>query len=193
MRERFAEDAEKSNKKILAWESLRDGLYKMGSTNKITTINVIDSLLKNDTSFGSMEISELHFIKGDIYYSIDSLQKAIDEFTSSGQVVEMRSPKHLAARAGAYIKLKQFDNAIEDLKIAAEINYDYFWNMGNYYEIIGKKDSAIYYYNRLYSENISVYKYCNDRILELKSPKTKLLTELIFHDRERMVILMKGV
>ena len=186
----FAREAEINNAKILAWEYLVDSLYRMADTNQITTFLTIDNLISNDTSLDRHKISILHFIKGNIYYRIDSLQKSITEFTAAG--VEY-APKYLAARAGAYLKLKQYDNAIADLKKAAELNYDYFWNIGNYYEVIEERDVAISYYVQLYNKDTTFYKFCKDRIVELGKPEAKLFTELVFRDRERIVILMKGI
>ena len=188
IREDFAREAEISNAKILAWEYLVDSLYQMADTNQIATFLTIDKLISNDTTLDRHKISELRFIKGDIYYRIDSLQKSITEFTAAG--VEY-APKHLAARAGAYLKLKQYDNALADLNKAAEINYDFFWNIGNYYEIIGERDVAISYYAQLYNKDTTVYKFCQDRIGELEKPDAKLLTELVFRNRERIIMLMK--
>ena len=193
IREDFAKEAEISNAKTMAWENLVDSLYKMADTNQIATFRTIDNLISNETSLDKHKISELHFIKGDIYYRIDSLQKSVTEFTIAGQAYNIVTPKGLAARAGAYVKLKQYDNALVDLNKAAEINYDYFWNVGNYYEVIGNKDSAISCYNRLFNHDTITYKFCQDRIVELKNPKAKLLTELVYRDRKRMVILMQGV
>jgi len=190
IRQDFAREAEISNARILAWEYLVDSLYQMADTNQIATFLTIDSLISNDTSLDRHKISELHFIKGDIYYRIDSLQKSITEFTTVG--VDY-SPKHLAARASAYLKLKQYDNALTDLKKAAEINSDFFWNIGNYYEVIGNKDYAISCYTKLYNRDTMIYKFCQDRITELKKPTTELLTELVFRNRERFILLMKGV
>lgn len=193
IREDFAREAEISNAKTLAWKNLVDSLYKMADTNQTTAFRAIDHLIADDASLDRHKISELHFIKGDIYYRIDSLQKALTEFTTSGQEYSMGTPKDLAARAGVFLKLKQYDNAFADLNKATEINYDYFWNLGNYYEVIGNIDSATSCYNRLYNHDTITYKFCLDRINELNNPKTKLLTELVYRDRKRMVILMKGV
>lgn len=142
IREDFAKEAEISNAKTLAWENLVYSLYKMADTNQSATFLAIDNLISKDTSLDRHKISELHFIKGDIYYRIDSLQKSVTEFSIAGQAYNMGTPKGLAARAGAYVKLKQYDNAFADLNKAVEINYDYFWNLGNYYEVIGNKDSG---------------------------------------------------
>lgn len=193
IREDFAKEAKINNTKILHWENLIDSLYKLSIINTLETIKTIDILIHTDTSLNKHEISELHFIKGDLYYRIDSLQKSIDEFSTAGYIYDMKTPKDIVARAGAYIKLKQFNKAYLDLTKAASINYDYYWNIGNYYEILGKKDSAIFYYKQLYIKDTIFYKLCNDRALELKHAETKLLTELIFRDRKRSVLLMKGM
>ncbi len=38
--------------------------------------------------------------------------------------IKLSIVRNVAARAGAYLKLKQYDNAFTDLNKAAEINYD---------------------------------------------------------------------
>ncbi|CAL1518900.1 hypothetical protein [Chitinophaga sp. MM2321] len=193
VREDLAKEAEISNAKTLAWESLVDNLYRMADTNQAVAFRKINNLISSDTSLDQYKISVLHFIKGDIYYHIDSLQKSVTEFTAAGRTYNMGAPKDLAARAGAYLKLEQYNNAFADLNKAAEINYGYLWNVGNYYEIIGNIDSAISNYTRLYNRDTTFYKFCQDRAAELKKSNTKLLTELVYRDRKRAVILLKGV
>ena len=185
IREDFSKQAETYNAKIFHWEKIVDSIYRIGDTNKLLSLKFIDSLLHTDPTLESQNIAELHFIKGVIYYRIDSLQKALTEFS-----LNYRSPRLLAAEAGVYIKQHKFDIALKNLKEAAELNYDYYWNIGNYYEIIGQKDSAISNYQILYQHDTSVYKYCQDRVTELKKDKPKFLKELIFKDRERKVLLM---
>lgn len=193
IRKDFAKDAKKHNEKTLAWEGLVDSIYKLSDTNQALAIKIINTLISQDSLLGRYPSSELHFIKGDIYYRIDSFNKALEEFTLAGGRDIDNSPKVLAARAGAFIKNKQFDKAFIDLTKAAEINYDYYWNVGNYYEIIEQKDSAISNYERLYLENEDVYRYCKDRIEQLSKNKPKLLRELVYKDRERVHILLHGV
>ncbi|HEX9503488.1 MAG TPA: hypothetical protein VF974_04180 [Patescibacteria group bacterium] len=111
------------------------------------------------------------------------------EAFSAGNTYEA-GPKYLAARAGAYLKRKMPDSAFVDLIKAAEINYDYKWNLGNYYEVIGKRDSALINYTWLYNEDSVVYKFCKQRINELEKRHPKVLTEL-YTDRDRKVLLFK--
>lgn len=175
--------------KSFAWEKIVDSIYEIASVNKFSALKTLDNFINIDTTLNQNKLTELHFIKGKIYYSLDSLQNAINEFSFSPQTY----PKILVARAGAYIKLKQFDKAYIDLKNAANINYDYSWNIGNYYEIIGKKDSSILLYTHLYLKDTINYKYCKDRIIEIEKRKSKPLKELIFRDRKRLIILTKGI
>ena len=189
-RENFAKEMEIHNAGILAWEYLVDSLYKIADTNHVAFFLTIDNLISNETMIDEHRISELHFIKGDIYYRIDSFQKSITEFTAAGVSC---APKYLAARAGAYLKLEQYDSALADLNKAAKTNYDYDWNIGNYYEAIGNRDSAIFYYTQLYNQDTIFYTYCKKRINKLKKPETKLFTELVFRDRERKVLLLEGI
>jgi len=193
VREDFAKGAQISNTKVLAWESLVDSLYNMADTNQMAAFQAINNLMSNDTSLDRYDISDLHFIMGDIYYHIDSCQKSISEFTMAEQDINFDAPKILAARAGAYLKLKQYDNAFDDLNNAADINYDYLWNIGNYFEIRGERDSAIFYYRKLYNEDTTYYKFCLERADSLKKGEIKTLTKLIYRDRKRVVLLMRTV
>lgn len=192
-RKNFASGTKEYNERILAQERLVDSIYQLADTNKVLAIKSIDNLIARDSLFHYLPLNEAHFIKGDIYYSLDSINKAIEEFTLSGGNDIENSPKDLAARAGAFIKNKQFDKAFEDLNKAAEINHQYYWNIGNYYEIIGQKDSAVLNYERLYLKDKNVYSYCKDRIEQLSKKKLKLLTELIYKDREQFCILLQGI
>jgi len=193
VRKDFAKDAKKFNEHTLAREKLIDSIYKRADTDQTLALKSLDNLIVQDSLHGNLPISEIHFIKGDIYYRLDSLNRSIEEFTLSGGNDIENSPKCLAARAGAFIKNKQFDRAFEDLTKAAEINHAYYWNIGNYYEIIGQKDSAVSNYERLYMKDKNVYSYCKDRIEELSNKKPRLLTNLIYKDRERVHILLQGI
>jgi tetratricopeptide (TPR) repeat protein len=185
IREDFSKDAKAYNAKILKWNKIVDSIYKISDSDKLSSLRFIDNLLLTDKTLERPNVAELHFIKGQIYYSIDSFENALIEFSEN-----YRSPRLLAAEAGVYIKQHKFDTALLNLKEAAEVNHDYYWNIGNYYEIIGQKDSAISNYQILYQRDTLIYKYCIDRVAELKKVKKKFLKELIFKDNERKVLLM---
>jgi tetratricopeptide (TPR) repeat protein len=192
IRDNFTKEAKDFNEKTLDEVKLLDSLEKLANLDQVRGIRSVNNLIAHDSLYYSGTISELHFIKGNIYYRIDSFNKAIDEFSlAGGKDIEI-SPKYLAARAGAYVKINQFEKAFEDLTKAAALNHQFLWNIGNYYEIIGQKDSAISMYRQLYKKEENVYSYCKDRIGQLEGRSPKLLTELIYKHRERKYILLKG-
>lgn len=188
----FSKQAEINNAKVLSLENKIDSIIKLADTNPLLAIQVIDSIIQYDTILGTTKNSELHFLKGDFYYQVDRFAKAIDEF-SLAELMNAASQKILAAKAGAHLKLKEYDLALNELKQAADINYDYYWNIGNYYEIRGQKDSALINYQKLYNHDTTVYEFCGERIKELKHNESKPLTELVYRNRERFIILMHGI
>ncbi len=116
--------AEIYNAKNTCLERVIDSLYGIADTNHLLSIKIIDHLLKTDTSIDRHKKSTLHFIKGDIFYSIDSSQNAIDEFTIAGQEYSYGWTKRPIAleQGGLYHKLKKLDKAIIDLTKAKDIN-----------------------------------------------------------------------
>lgn len=189
LRQDFSSKAQKSNERALLWEATINNIYELAELFPLNAVDSINNLLLNDTTLNSGKRFDLNFVKGDIYYNIDSLQNALSVFSSS----DLSFPKILAARAGVYVKLKQFDNAQKDLMKAAEMNYEYNWNIGNLYEILGQPDSAVLVYHKLYERDSVIYFQCKNRIVELRSDSPNLLKELSFRDRERKVILMNGI
>ncbi len=184
IKEAYSKEIEIYNSKTIHWERVIDSIYKIGSSSKLACIEAIDNLLLVDSTLESKNKAELRFIKGDIYYRIDSLENALSEFAKN-----YRSPKLLAAEAAVYIKQKKFDLAFSNLQEATVANYDYYWNIGNYFEIIGLRDSAISNYQKLYRRDTLIYKYCNDRVFQLKNAGSKNYEELIFKDRDRKKLL----
>jgi tetratricopeptide (TPR) repeat protein len=193
IKQNFSKQAEADNAEILAWEKTIDSIYNLADTDRLLGIRAINDIMAKDTKLNSRNLFDLYFIRGGLYFRSDSLQKALQDFSENDRGERFSSPKMLAARAGVYIKLKQFDKAFKDLSKAAEVNHSYNWNVGNYYEIIGRKDSAILSYQNLYHKDTVIYKMCLDRITELEKNKPKLFKELIYTDRERKVLLMHGV
>ena len=87
MKEDIAEDANINNTKALKWEKVIDSLYKVADTNPNLAIYVIEHLRK-DTSLEQHQRVTLHFIKGDVYYRMDSLFQAVREFSA-----DLQAPK----------------------------------------------------------------------------------------------------
>jgi len=165
-----------------------NSLDKKSLDSPATVLSTLTRLIQSH-NYSSPHVSDLYFLQGNIYYRIDSFPMAVISYSKADPRGD--GPKYLAARAGAYLKEKMPDSALADLVNASRMNFDYKWNIGNYYEIVGEKDSAIANYSWLYHQNSLVYKYCNERIHELEAKHSRHLTELIYHDRDRMVVLIQ--
>jgi tetratricopeptide (TPR) repeat protein len=185
-RENLKQEGKKFNAKNREWDSLINNIYEVSKQNQTLAYKKIDSILLNNPQLEEFDIQDLHFVKGDILYKNDSLNQAVEEFSKSG----INFPKTLGARAGAFLKLREYKKCLSDLNKAAEINDDYLWYIGNYYETLNKKDSAVFYYRKLLANDKVIYKYCGDRIKELENRKTKLFTELKFIDNQKIYIIM---
>ncbi len=185
-RENLKQEGKKFNAKNREWDSLIKNIYEVSEQNQTLAYKKIDYIISNNPELEEFDIQDLYFVKGDILYKNNRLNEAIEEFSKSG----INSPKSLGARAGAYLKLKEYKKCLSDLNKATEINNEYLWYIGNYYETLNKKDSAIFFYKKLFAHDKVIYKYCDDRIKELESNKTKLFTELKFINNTRVTIIM---
>ena len=185
-RENLKREGKKFNAENRQWDSVINNIYEISKRDKNLAYQKVDLLIDNNPQLDEFKIQDLHFTKGDLLYQNDSLKEAVEEFTKSG----INFPTSLAARARAYLKLKQYKECLADLNKAAEVNSDYYWNIGNYYEVVNKKDSAIFFYKKLFINDSVIYKYCGDRIKQLKDKKTKPLTELKLMDYRKFKIIM---
>lgn len=124
---------------------------------------VIDSLqnkFQND--------DQIVIYKGDLYMRHGNIENAIKEYShaiSNGYV-----PIAFEKRATAYIKLEKYTNAINDLKVAASYNSDYYYSIGYTFELMKKYDSALSYFKKylIFSDNLKVKLHIDSLELTLK-------------------------
>jgi tetratricopeptide (TPR) repeat protein len=105
---------------------------------------VIDSLITtypNDHQFS--------IYKGDLYMHHGRFKDATEEYSSA--ITNGFVPIAYEKRATAYIKMKQFPDAIKDLQIAVTYNSDYYYSLGYTFELMKKYDSAVSYFNQYLS------------------------------------------
>lgn len=160
--------------------SIKEELYKEKKINSLAVLKKIDSLIKQysenykktNFSYNINKIEDLHFLKGVIFYEKSDFQNALKEF--SFDTIE----SFTIARAATYIKLNQYDKALQNIK--SQGNFEDKWYMANYYEVIGKIDSAKILYKEVENRypEYEVGKNCTKRLNELNRKKPKLLKEL---------------
>ncbi len=188
--QRLHNDAAKKNKEIdeeqnkeysedRKWDHLVDSLTVLAQSNSRLALIGLEAMMSKSRLD---QVVELRLIKGNIYCDIDSFRQAIDEYTWAA---EHSWSKSLAARAGAYMKIRVFDSARMDLQRAVKIDSAYLWNFGNYFEVMGKRDSALVCYEQFYAHDTTAL-YCKERIKQLDNPRTTPYKELIYKDRAKM-------
>jgi len=193
IREDFSKQAEQHNNESYTWEAKIDEIYKRADNNFQDGVNYADSLRLNDKTLDKLKISELLTIVGEIYYDNDSIDLALERFHINEKLTS-DTPRNKVNKAGCYIKKGDFDKALTLLNQAAETNYDFYWYIGNFYEIKGEPEKAISQYAYVYKRDTIVYADYNKRIQELRKNPDQLMTELCYKDRrKRTLILLKGV
>ena len=191
LREDFAKMAEEQNQEMQTKENRISEFYQRADKSLLDGIAYIDSILENDNSIDKWEKSNLNTIAGETLYDNDSIKLALERFEMS-ESISISSPRSQTNKAGCYVKMSDFDKAMELLNLASEANYDNKWYKGNLYEVMNNRENAIKEYSELHQKNTTVYQYCSDRIKEIEKPNTELFTELVYRNRrKRTYILLK--
>lgn len=183
-RECYSKEIEEETIDYNEFEKFNLHLYILSDTNPNQTLKLADSLLEkftNDyTSTGKTinlnKISDLHFLKGEIFYKQAKYKEAVTEF--SFDTLEDIS----LGRACARIKLKDFENAHKDLLYRTDMYFGNRLELANYFEIVGNIDSARILYNQLWETDwvrgSNNFAQIPVRQRELNKKKPTLLKEL---------------
>ena len=168
------------------FSAIKKELFAKKNLKPLEVLKKSDSLIKlysedykkTKFSYNINKIKDLHFLKGEIFYETNDFHNALKEF--SFDTIQ----SYTIARAATYIKLNQFEKALENIK--TQQNLEDKWYLGNYYEIVGKIDSAKIQYQKLSSQYpiYDVEKNSTLRLKELNRKKPKLLKELQIPKRE---------
>ena len=168
------------------FSAIKEKLYDEKKIAPLIVLKKADSLIKEysesyektNISYDLNKIKDLHFLKGEILYERNDFRNALKEF--SFDTIE----SYTIARAATYIKLNQFDKALQNIK--SQGNFENKWYLANYYEIIGKIDSAKVLYIQVFNRypEYEVGKNSANRLKELNKKKPKLITELILPTRK---------
>lgn len=171
------EDLYNQINRITVFERQYDSLKTLSKSRPDAALHGIDSLyiLEHDTSM----LGNYCNMQADIYFEHGDYEKSIDKSTQAISFWPFISPETLARRAASYVQLKRYNLAFVDLKEAVRVNLFFAWNIGNYYEVIGKKDSALYYYNKLYNTDKKALGFVKERADTIANSLGKPLTKLI--------------
>ena len=178
---------EESNTRIDRKEAVISNFYRLVDLNLKVGTEYMDSIILYG-GFGANDRMVFHWIVGEVFYDVDSIDLALARFDTSS----MKSPRNLANIAGCFVKKSKYSEALFLLRKAASINISYDWYVGNVQEIIGNNDSAILLYKSLYDEDSAVYHYCDEQLIKMKGPDYKSPKFIEFIDRrERRYLRMR--
>jgi tetratricopeptide (TPR) repeat protein len=162
-------------------------LYKKSENNPKEVITIVDSFLianKKETDKYKSQIktnieSSLHYFKAELYYKTGKYDKSISELDFS----KFKNGNVAIAYAANYIKLKDYKTAKSFIDSIGNWNGNYY-ALGNYYESVGDKASALKTYKKNLEEDKSrkhfiYYIWTQKRIEELEKNKP-LLNEIFF-------------
>lgn len=181
-RKKFSKDAADFNTTTLRGFEFEDSLYNLSKINLDSGLNAIDKLIATAPTYSSY-----YRIKGDFYFNYKKYEQAKEQYSKALNLEEY--PRTMIFRASCYLNLKQYDSCLMDLNSFPKYNYTNYWYIGNYYEVKGKQDSAIYFYNKLYKEDTIVYKYCKERVdYLLNNSHPRKFTELFIRDTSRVAL-----
>jgi tetratricopeptide (TPR) repeat protein len=102
---------------------------------------LIDTAIQKNPSKGIF-----YTYKGMIYAAEKKYQKALQQYDTSILLNHFEFPLVLSKKAEVFIKLKDYNSAIENYKKAALSNKSFNRELAITFEVINKKDSALKYY-----------------------------------------------
>lgn len=200
-------DDSHNNGSILSWESqnkrehlkweIEDRIDSLIKTDPYLAVDYMRNKIDANQDFTDNKLSWAYCLKGDAWYASGNIDSAKRSYEIADQLRTTISPALDSRIAGCLLKQHEFDESLCLLSRAANINYDFYWHLGNYYEVVGLVDSALLYYDRLYEENHEVYRYCHERAEQLRKNKNvKLMEEIEYVEKRQKklrLVLSPGV
>ncbi len=158
-------ESEKKPEKIII---KADSLLNVNKNEKDKYKSQIKDNIKND----------LHYLKAELFYKLGNYHNSLLEL----EAYDYKSGDAAAAYAANYVKLKDFKKAKSFIDNIGNYIYDYA--LGNYYESVGNKATALKVYYEIKKDksikHYAYYKLAVNRYEELKKSNSKLLNEIYF-------------
>lgn len=184
------EEENKISKENIKFDNYLVTLYQESEKNPEKVIKKSDSLLitnKNETGKYRARIipfveSKLHYLKAELFYKIGKYKESINELDYEND----KTRDAAIAYAANYVKLKDFKAAKSFIDSIGNWNGNYY-ALGNYYESVGDKSSALKTYKYNLEDDKSrkhfiYYIWTQKRVEELEKNRP-LLNEIFFPTR----------
>lgn len=193
------EEMDKISVELRKFDTLLVELYKKSEKDPNKVIAIVDSLLianTNETDKYKSQIKtniegDLHYFKAELLYRMGKYNESINELNSKGNQIKIKGDEININKTGTsaiayvanYVKLKDLKAAKSFLDSVGNSNGNYY-ALGNYYESMGDKASALKTYKYNLEEDKSrkhfiYYIWAQKRVEELEKNKP-LLKEVFF-------------
>ena len=145
------------------------------------TLNSRDSL-----NIAKNKLDYLFSLRAEIFYREEEHRKSIKEIIDNAEIhlgTPLLSSHDNLVLACNYVKLKEYEVALEQIIKAGKGYYISDFILGNFYENTGEILKAKEIYSEIIEKGRSQYKFyelAQNRLIELKKESPKLLTELYF-------------
>jgi tetratricopeptide (TPR) repeat protein len=180
-------EMEKVSKEMQKFDDILIKLYSESENNTEKVITKADSLLvvnrietdKYKSQIKSDIENSLHYLKAEIFYKIGKYKESINELNFEND----KTGEAAIAYAANYVKLKDFKKAKSFIDSIGNQNGDYY-ALGNYYESIGDKTSALKTYKYNLEDDKSrkhfIYYIWTQKRVEVLEKNKPLLNEVFF-------------
>jgi len=148
----YHDEEVQADKAFFKLQKILDTLYSVADTNSKKALLLADKYINlykdsiKQRGFSVNEIEDLHYLKGEIFYRLGMYSNSLNEFKAT------RGAGNIPI-ASNYMKLKMYDSAYIFLSKESPSHYLYDYEWANYYEMIGKKDSAVQLYKSILAQN----------------------------------------
>ncbi|MEO0471250.1 MAG: hypothetical protein AAF206_16595 [Bacteroidota bacterium] len=184
LREDLAKRSEERYREMQIKEGRISQFYQRVDRNLPDGVAYMDSILQHDQTLDRWERYELHTIIGETLYDYDSTELALERFY---EVFD--SPRNQVNKAGCYVRMGAYNQALELLNLASEANHALKWYKGNLYEALRNREKAMTEYRELFEKDSIIYQYSAARMQEIQNPTTELYSELVYRNRRERTYL----
>jgi len=109
------------------------------SSNGLTKLDSLIHLYPNDDKF--------HLYRGSWFFNRNEYQKSLNEYNLAEKIAGYSYPLIQDKKSQVYIKLNEFNKAIEMYRSASLDNNFYYHKLAHAFLLYKKTDSALYYYS----------------------------------------------
>lgn len=100
LRKSFSDTMKGQISDAVHWEKMYDSLDKRSVDSPMRVLSSLTRLIRPH-QYASQRVADLYFLQGNIYYRIDSFQRAVTAYSNAN--LYGTGPIYLSARAGAYL------------------------------------------------------------------------------------------